>query len=140
MAVIKSQEAALRAMKSKGRNNKYGSKKTRINGIVFDSRAEAARWVELMLDDRVRALCRQAVFKFQCGIVYVADFVYILGTTKEDGPYIRIVEDVKGIETAEFRLKKRLFKYEFIEKLMVVKMPTAKVNLLLAIGRAKWGE
>ena len=42
---------------------------------------------------------------------YIADFVYIL--VHEDGSEKKIVEDAKGIETTDFKLKKKLMKAVF---------------------------
>lgn len=93
-------------------NNKYGARKTRIDGILFDSQAEANRWCELRLLERVGAICgleRQKKYTlipksdYGSEIGYIADFVY-----SENG--ITVVEDVKSKATATplYRLKKRL--------------------------------
>ena len=42
---------------------------------------------------------------------YIADFVYKL--VHEDGSEEKIVEDAKGIETTDFKLKKKLMKAVF---------------------------
>jgi len=90
------------------RPNKYHARKTVVDGFAFDSAAEARRWSELRLLERagqIRGLERQV--DFPCvvngGLVctYRADFVYY------EGP-ARVVEDVKGHRTAEYRLKKKL--------------------------------
>lgn len=70
------------------RRSKYGSQKTELNGVVFDSQHEAEVYQELML--RVRAgelkcVCRQVKFDLGSGYhvskdsryQYVADFVTI---------------------------------------------------------------
>lgn len=90
------------------RPNKFGARKTEVDGITFDSAAEARRWSELRLLERagqIRGLERQV--DFPCVVnerlvcIYRADFVYF------EGP-ARVVEDVKGHRTAEYRLKKKL--------------------------------
>ena len=90
--------------------NKYRNRKTVVDGICFDSRKEAARWCELRLLERageIEGLQRQVAFelipKSQHGraIRYIADFVYI-----ERGR--QIIEDVKGVRTEVYKLKKRM--------------------------------
>ena len=92
---------------------KYRNKKTTVGGRVFDSKAEAARFVELTRQQEAGL-----IFGLQCQVPfvlevnrqlickYVADFVYING----DGS--RVVEDVKS------RVTKRLRDYVIKKKLM----------------------
>lgn len=110
------------------RKDKYNAKKTVVDGITFDSRAEAARYGELKLLEEqgvIRDLELQPRFRLQDGfetadgsrvrpIDYVADFMYL----NNDG--LKVVEDVKGMETDVYKLKKKLFlnkypKYIFSE-------------------------
>ena len=90
--------------------NKYRNKKTIVDNITFDSKKEAMRYKHLKTFERVgliQDLRLQVPYvlidKTQYGRVvkYVADFVYI-----EDGQ--TVVEDVKGVKTDVYRLKKRL--------------------------------
>ena len=90
------------------RRSKYGAIKTGVDGITFASKAEAGRYLELKAlaaAGEIKNLELQP--KFRCEIAgkkvcdYFADFAYF---TKSK----RVVEDVKGIETAVFRLKKKL--------------------------------
>lgn len=96
--------------------SKYKAKKTIVNGITFDSKKEACRYVQLklkkdkgeisnlemqkryelipkQLDDKGKVLYR--------AVHYVADFVY-----DKDGQ--TIVEDTKGVRTADFIIKEKL--------------------------------
>ena len=95
--------------------NKYNNIKTIINGIKFDSKAESERSCELKLLEKagqIHDLVLQPKFilqpsfkhdgKTNRAITYVADFSYT-----EDGK--SIVEDVKGVETAVFKLKEKMF-------------------------------
>lgn len=95
---------------------KYGNKKTVVNGIRFDSTAESERYKELLLMEssgEIKNLELQPKFeihpKFQHNgkteraIHYVADFSYI------DSSGDKVVEDVKGMETDVFKLKRKLF-------------------------------
>lgn len=90
--------------------NKYRNQKTIIDEIKFDSKKEAMRYRHLKTFERVgliKDLRLQVPYilidKSQYGraIKYVADFVYI-----EDDNLV--VEDVKGVRTDVYRLKKRL--------------------------------
>lgn len=90
--------------------NKYRNQRTVVDGIVFDSHKEACRWCELRLLERageIQSLQRQVAFelipKSRHGraIRYVADFVYI-----ESGQ--QVIEDVKGMRTDVYKLKKRM--------------------------------
>ena len=104
--------------------NKYHNCKVMVDGIKFDSKAEARRYVELkIIEDtgHIKELKLQPKFelqpkyknsKGQCirAITYKADFSYI-ETHSEVGKLI--VEDVKGVETKEFKLKKKMLEYKF---------------------------
>lgn len=88
---------------------KYGAKKTEVDGFVFDSKAEANRYSELVLAERAGEISNLVVQPMFPLIVndkkigkYIADFQY----TDRDGN--RVVEDVKGVSTPVYRLKKKL--------------------------------
>ena len=94
--------------------NKYGNIKTvTSDGIKHDSIKEANRWCELNLLLRaglIQDLQRQVRFELlpkqegERAVYYIADFVYT-----ENG--IKVVEDVKGMKTKEYRLKKKMLLY-----------------------------
>lgn len=97
--------------------NKYHSKKTVVDGIEFDSAKEAKRYTKLRDMERagmIQGLRLQVPFEllpsFDCegvkyrGMKYIADFVYY-----RDGK--QVVEDCKGVKTAEYKLKKKLMAY-----------------------------
>lgn len=99
--------------------HKYHARKTEIDGIVFDSAAEARRYSELTLLERageITDLETQPTFELQPAfkhagrkvrpILYRADFRYVDVSTGET-----VVEDVKGIETPEFKLKAKMMLY-----------------------------
>ena len=91
------------------RRNKYNAIKTTVNGIVFASRREAMRYQILLLELKagtITDLTLQPVFRFDCGVVYKADFSYVENEK-------RIYEDVKGMMTPVFRIKMRMFKHHF---------------------------
>ena len=90
--------------------NKYRNKKTVLDGITFDSMKEAKRYKQLKIFERaglIKDLKLQVPFvlidktSYGRAIKYVADFVYT-----EDNKMV--VEDVKGVRTDVYRLKKRL--------------------------------
>ena len=93
--------------------SKYRNTKVAVDGATFDSRKEAARWVELRALESagvVAALRRQVripiVVSGSKVCSYVADFVYIQAGR-------RVVEDVKSAFTRKlpvYRLKKKLIK------------------------------
>ena len=91
--------------------SKYGSRKTFVDGMLFDSKAEAARWQELQLLERageVSGIERQVTYELipkqpgERAVKYIADFRY---KTKEGQT---IVEDVKGFKTEVYKIKRKL--------------------------------
>ena len=97
------------------RPNKYFAKKTVAMGLKFDSRWEAERWGQLKAMERagvVTQLERQIRFSLDINgqkiCDYIADFQYLLH--EEDGTHKEIVEDAKGVQTPEFKLKKKMMK------------------------------
>lgn len=123
---------------------KYGAKKTVIDGITFDSHKEARRYMELKrlkqagtvtkiepqpefpLQDHYRKCCGRLYTGFWCenikvcrhcgkkmpivkAILYRADF----RVTYADGH--QEIEDVKGMQTPVFELKRKIFEYRYPE-------------------------
>ncbi len=92
--------------------SKYRNQKTMCDNIQFDSRKEAARYQELTLLERAGTICNielqpryNLVVNGQKLGFYKADFRYRDVATGEV-----IVEDVKGVRTAVYMLKKKLVK------------------------------
>jgi hypothetical protein len=96
--------------------NKYGAKKTVVDGITFDSKAEASRYGALKLLQKaghITALELQVPFilapqvrfegaaRAKPALKYVADFVYVECDTNR-----KIVEDCKGVLTDAFQIKR----------------------------------
>lgn len=111
--------------------NKYGSKKTEVDGVTLDSKKEAKRYQELRILEKtgeIKDLKRQVKFLIlpeqrevsaeiyksgprkgqlkpgkllERSIEYVADFVYT-----QDGQ--TIVEDTKGFRTKDYIIKRKL--------------------------------
>lgn len=107
---------------------KYRNQRTKLDGIVFDSKAEANRYAELKLRERIgdiRDLRLQSRIKLfgkngeplkgpsGRALCYVADFDYIT----KDGAVI--VEDVKGMQTPLFKLKRAILKAQGIDVTVV---------------------
>lgn len=97
------------------RRSKYHAKRTSVDGITFDSKREADRYLVLKSmeeDGTIEDLRRQVRYELIPAfdvdgrhyrpVYYVADFVYV-----EDGK--EVVEDVKGMRTDVYRLKSKLF-------------------------------
>lgn len=119
--------------------NKYNAERTSSGGVTFDSKAEERRYYQLLKDPNVQMVevhprfeifpatrkclhCKET-FKApaskcpKCGlklltfreIAYVADFrvTYKSGQVE--------IEDVKGVETEAFKLKRKLFEAAYPE-------------------------
>ena len=103
-------------------NSKYHNKKVIYKGIKFDSKKEMQRYKNLEILENTNYICSlelQKKFLLQEGytnaegkkrrpIYYIADFYYY--------DYIDnkwVVEDVKGVRTDVYKLKKKLFEYKY---------------------------
>lgn len=99
-------DAARKEMQARG--NKFGAKRETVDGLTFDSKAEAARYAELKLEERaglIAGLRLQVPYEITVNGVrigkWIADFEYRrAGET--------VTEDVKGVRTPVYRLKKKL--------------------------------
>lgn len=99
------------------RSNKYHARKVVRDGITFDSAKEAKRYSELRILERcgqISNLRLQVPFelipknKEERAVKYIADFVY-----DENGK--TIVEDVKGMKTRDYIIKRKLMKWRYPE-------------------------
>lgn len=92
--------------------NKYGNRKTELDGYVFDSRREANRYLELKLLEKAGEITNVELQpEFVCRVngrkicSYFADFRY------QDVEKGVVIEDVKSVATrkiAVYILKKKL--------------------------------
>ncbi len=111
------------------RQHKFNARRTVVDNISFPSQAEANRYNELkllILAGIISDLELQPEFKLQAGftdnegqrqraIKYKADFKYI-----ENGQVV--IEEVKGFETAVWKIKKKMFLYLYPEcQLRIIK-------------------
>lgn len=103
-------------------HNKYRAIKTTLDGITFDSKKEANRYAILKLREKTGSISHlelQPQFKVEINgrkiCTYRADFQYIDKNVKGvDGQFgAMVVEDVKGVKTPVYRLKKKLVEAYF---------------------------
>lgn len=100
------------------RRSKYRNQPTVIDGIRFDSKREAKRYQELRYLSQIgeiKLLRRQIPYvlvpavemegRYRRPITYKADFVYFDNKTNQE-----IVEDVKGVVTPVYNMKRHLMK------------------------------
>jgi len=118
-------------LRTRARRGKYGAIKTKVDGYVFDSKAEAWRYGELKLllkAGKILGLLVHPAYLLQEAfkrdgetirrITYEADFAYMEDLSTPDKFHvIHVAEDVKGVETEVFKIKRKLFlfKYPHIE-------------------------
>jgi hypothetical protein len=101
--------------------SKYRAQPTVVDGIRFASKAEARRYSELKLLEKigeVKELELQPKFplhspkrhsrQFERVCTYIADFRYRRGPQG-----VLVVEDVKGMKTPVYRLKKKWFEAQY---------------------------
>ena len=98
-------------------DTKYHNKVTVRDGHIFDSKKEAQRYTELSLLEKAGIITQlelQKDFelipkqKGERAVKYIADFYYY------DNEKNRFVaEDVKGMKTQVYILKRKLFKYRY---------------------------
>lgn len=98
----------LQAIKPK--RSKYRNIKTTVDGVTFHSRKEATHYLKLKAMEKtglITDLVLQPKFPMMVNGVkigcYYADFSYTVVATG-----IRFVDDVKGMRTAVYKLKKRI--------------------------------
>lgn len=109
--------------------SKFGAVRTVVNGFTFDSKAEARRYLELLaigeageirnleLQPRFPIVIRQGFFDIPIA-VYVADFRYEERTIRDltdwgGDVWTDRIEDVKGMPTPVYRLKKKLVEAQY---------------------------
>ena len=118
--------------------SKYKNRKTEIDGIVFDSKAEAQHYVDLR-EAKVKG--EIADFRMQVplevipswkppwskrtirAMAYVADFIVTYNDGREE------IQDVKGgsgYQTREFINKKKTFEYLHKKEIVIVKKPNIR--------------
>jgi hypothetical protein len=114
--------------------SKYHNKKVVFNNIKFDSKFEAKRYGELLLLEKAGAITNLELQKsfeliptqyetlangkrgkcLERAVTYKADFVYI-----ENGK--QVVEDVKGMKTKDYIIKRKLMLHKYGIKIKEVR-------------------
>lgn len=92
------------------KEHKYHAKPGYLDGIYFDSQAEMNRYSELLILQRAKVISSFKVhpkYKISAKKFYEADFE----VAYPDGH--KEVEDVKGFETSDFKLKADLFRERY---------------------------
>lgn len=96
------------ALRPSGARSKYRAQRCEVDGETLDSKAEGKRFAELKILERageISDLERQPAFRFEIGgelmFTYRADFGY-------HSSGVRVIEDVKGVRTPVYRLKKKI--------------------------------
>jgi hypothetical protein len=87
------------------RTHKYNAQRTEVNGIKFPSKKQARRYQELVLMMRageIKMFLREVPFHLPGNVKYLADFVVF----NHDGTFV--VEDVKGVRTQTYIMKKKM--------------------------------
>ena len=96
--------------------SKYGNIATVVDGIRFASKREARRWQDLRLLEKageIRNLMRQVRYPLTVNGIrittYIADYVYVpLNRISKEWEFNDVVEDVKGVRTPVYKLKRAL--------------------------------
>lgn len=117
--------------------SKYHSQKTEVNGIVFDSKKEAYRYQQLKLMEKAGIICnlkRQVKYELipaqyidgklvERAVTYISDFEYdeVVKARQRtvmmyDGSNVirqHIVEDVKGVKTDVYKIKRKMMLHKY---------------------------
>lgn len=108
--------AQRREVKAARSKQKYGNQRIEIDGVAFDSKAEARYWRVLQYRIKAREITnlrRQVVYELAPAVViggrkrpplrYIADFVWDEGGKT-------VTADVKGVVADAYRIKRHLMK------------------------------
>ena len=100
------------------KGHKYGAIATTVDGVRFDSKAEAAHYKELKLREKagdLHQLRLQTSWPLKVGDTvlgnYKSDFDYHVGGA--EAPSALVVVDVKGMKTPLYRWKKKHFEAQY---------------------------
>ena len=117
------QKQAKEKLLNQEKQSKYHASRMTVDGHTFDSKAEGEHYAALKLLERagvIRNLKLQPRFELQGSFIYqghkerkieyVADFQY-----EQNGQVV--VEDVKGMKTEVYKLKRKLFLYKYGEEI-----------------------
>jgi Protein of unknown function (DUF1064) len=123
-------------MFGKSKNHKYNATKTVIDGLKFDSKLESKFYEFLKSIEELEILELQPKINLQPKfkknnvsyreINYVPDF---LVEYKGKKFYI----DSKGVKTADFKIKEKMFNYLYITKILIVCKSIKELAKLLSV-------
>lgn len=119
------------------RTGRYGIKRIEVDGIMFDSTDEGKRYRILKSEEalgKIRDLRMQVPYPYaengkHC-FTYKSDFNYIDNETGEE-----IVEDVKGVKTPVYNLKKRLIEARY--GIEITEWPVSKKEMAKRLKAAE---
>ncbi len=109
------------------KRNKYGAKRTVVDGISFASKKEAAHYCKLKLLKKageIKWFCRQPIYDLP-GFTYRPDFIVCDRNGKIE------VQDVKGFRTRDYDLKRRAM--QAVWNIEVVEVIHADFRLLSSL-------
>ena len=122
------------------KRHKFHAQKVKLGDLIFDSKAEAARYVQLVMLVRsgdIRRLTVKPVYEVaivsvdgaKCRTIkYIPDFEYEIRGKM-------VTEDVKGVLTRVYKQKRRLFKIKTGRDIQEIYLSKGKdVDALIAIG------
>lgn len=109
------------AWKNYNRPNKYNNHKTIVDGIKFDSIREAERYQELKLLEEAGEISHlelQPVVVLQDKFIYQGKTIRAITYRGYFAYFDRrvnrgVIEDVKGVETDVFKIKKKMFQKKY---------------------------
>lgn len=99
--------------------SKYRAIRTTVDGVTFASKAEARRYEHLRVLEDLGAI-GQLMLQPKFSLIvsgrkvgtYIADFQYrVMESGQPDGPLV--IEDVKGMLTPVYRLKKKMVEAQY---------------------------
>lgn len=118
-AMVERQQArpSMAAPRETKRRSKFGARPTHVDGIRFDSKREARYYAQLKLRQaagEVVRFHRQVPLDLEGGVVYRCDFLVFYADGRVQ------YEDAKGVETKEFRMKRRMVRARYALEIIIV--------------------
>lgn len=104
------------------RGNKFGAKKVRIDGHLFDSKAEAKHYGELKILEMAGEISEirvHPVFKIEINGIAVCKVILDFSYLDVNGRDVHV--DVKGNDTALSRLKRRMVEAAYSINVVLVR-------------------
>lgn len=95
------------------KRSKYNAQSTLVDGLHFPSKLEAAVWCmlkQLQKVDDIRNVTRYPSVKLPGGVTWKIDFAYVGFFAKTNrGMWLPCYAEAKGVETADYKVKLKLF-------------------------------